>query len=707
VSLARDATAPTPRGKHVALVWTGLAVTYAMVIANIALARANGEPLLDSATYLLAFSLFALVGAFILSRDPRNRIGWFMFGSAIVTIGLAGLCSELFTWSYQRTGASGMTQAFGILNTYGWVFGLLPVVIVFPLLLPDGQLPSRRWRPYVASVLALLVVAAVYVTFTSATVSGSGDATVPNPLYLIRGAPVIDPFFAVAFPLAVAIAVWSVVRRFRRSSGQERQQIKWIAFGMLVVGVGIVVSGWMPDPIGSVLGGLSFAILPISIGVAVLRYRLYDLDLVVRKTVLYAALALFATLVYVAVVALVGSWLGRDSSFLTMIAAVIVAVTFQPVRSRLARLADRVVYGERATPYEVLSEFGERVGATYAADDVLARMARVLGEGVAAARSTVWLRVGDEDRPIATWTAPDTAEPALTTEHRVDVVHSGEVLGALTVSMPQNDPIDPGRQRLVADLAAQAALVLRNVRLTEDLRARLEDLKAAQKRLVSAQDHERRRLERNIHDGAQQQLVALTVKLRLAQGLATKDGARTADMLEQLQSDTTSALEDLRDLARGIYPPLLADQGLPAALEAQARRSVVPIELDIDGVRRYPAEVEAAVYFSILEAVQNVAKYAEATSVRIELRDGDGALRFLVRDDGRGFDASDRTYGSGLQGIADRLEALDGAMDVRSAPGEGTQVRGSVPVETAPTPEPSAKAQPSRTRSDAGSPRSH
>ncbi|MGE5226851.1 MAG: sensor histidine kinase, partial [Planctomycetaceae bacterium] len=183
-----------------------------------------------------------------------------------------------------------------------------------------------------------------------------------------------------------------------------------------------------------------------------------------------------------------------------------------------------------------------------------------------------------------------------------------------------------------------------------------------------------------IHDGAQQQLVALGVKLRLAQSLAPKEGARTAAMLEQLQAETQTALEDLRDLARGIYPPLLADKGLAAALEAQARRSIVPVELDFDGVARYPQAVEAAVYFSVLEALQNVAKYAGATAVRVHLEADDGTLRFEVADDGRGFDAGGQTYGTGLQGIADRLGALDGSLEVRSAPGAGTDVRGTVPV---------------------------
>jgi signal transduction histidine kinase len=240
--------------------------------------------------------------------------------------------------------------------------------------------------------------------------------------------------------------------------------------------------------------------------------------------------------------------------------------------------------------------------------------------------------------------------------------------------------MDPAKEQLVADLASQIGLVLRNVRLTEDLKARLSDLQAAQKRLVTAQDEERRKLERNIHDGAQQQLVALAVKMRLADTLVERDPPAARALLEQLRTETTDTLEDLRDLARGIYPPLLADKGLLAALEAQARKSAVETTVQGDGIGRFDQDVEAAVYFSCLEALQNVAKYANARRVAIRLANGSGRVTFEVRDDGVGFEPEARGMGTGLQGIADRLGALGGTVEVRSAPGAGTTIRGSVPV---------------------------
>jgi signal transduction histidine kinase len=208
----------------------------------------------------------------------------------------------------------------------------------------------------------------------------------------------------------------------------------------------------------------------------------------------------------------------------------------------------------------------------------------------------------------------------------------------------------------------------------------IEALRDSRRRLVTVQDEERRKLERNIHDGAQQQLVALAVQLKLADGLVERDPGKAHDLLEKLRADTNAALEDLRDLARGIYPPLLADQGLPAALEAQARKAAVPTTVEADVVGRFPQEIESAVYFSCLEALQNVAKYAEATRVTIALSNGSGEISFTVTDDGRGFDPSATGYGTGLQGIADRLAAIGGDLAVESTPGTGTTVAGRVRV---------------------------
>jgi len=359
----------------------------------------------------------------------------------------------------------------------------------------------------------------------------------------------------------------------------------------------------------------------------------------------------------------------------------VVAVAVQPARQRARRLANRVVYGRRATPYQVLSDFAQRIGGTYASEDVLLQMAQIVAKGTGADRVVVWLRVDDELRPEAAsdgspQAAPlpvesDAMPPVPGADLSVPVVHRGELLGAISVRMPRGEPLRPTGEQLVADVASQAGLVLSNAGLIEDLRA-------SRQRLVTAQDEARRRLERNIHDGAQQDLVALAINLKLAATTVDDDPAR--QMLGELQAQAAGALENLRDLARGIYPPLLADLGLVAALTAQAAKSPLPVTVDAEGIGRFGQDTEAAVYFCCLEALQNIAKYAQASTARICLQAQNGTLRFTVSDDGTGYDARHTPTGSGLRNMADRLAALGGRLEVRSVPSRGTTVTAHLPV---------------------------
>jgi signal transduction histidine kinase len=599
---------------------------------------------------------------------------------------------------------------FGAIDQPMWI----PVVAIpatfLLLLFPNGHLPSPRWRWFARILGGGLVLIFFVILFSPGPIEGGAIPGVQNPLGLDSLRPFLGPAFAsiLIIPIGAVGSLVSLVQRFRRSTGIERLQLRWLVTAATIVAA--TYSGGVLFSLGGEWTGasttnpewlnvlqtvsvLSFALIPIAIGVSILRYHLFDIDVVINRALLVGALAVFIAVVYVAIVAGVGAVVGGQASpLLSAAAAGVVALAFQPARRRAQRFADRLVYGKRATPYEVLSEFSERVGNTYANDELLPRMARALGEGTGAARADVWVRVGDELRPEAAWPhdadtpsprpAPaDTEEGAVTASSMFEPVrHHGELLGALSMQKRPGESLTATEEKLVRDLAAQAGLVLRNVGLTEDLRDTIEQLRASRQRLVSAQDEERRRLERNLHDGAQQQLVALAVKLRLLEQLVERDPAQARSVAAQLQADTTEALEELRDLARGIYPPLLADKGLVAALESQARKSVVPVEIEAEGVRRYPREAEAAVYFSCLEALQNVAKYASASRATITLSDGDGRLRFEVSDDGVGFDAASRSGGSGLQGIADRLAALDGEIEIRSAPGAGTTVAGALPV---------------------------
>ena len=267
-----------------------------------------------------------------------------------------------------------------------------------------------------------------------------------------------------------------------------------------------------------------------------------------------------------------------------------------------------------------------------------------------------------------------------TADRSVLVRHQGEVLGALTVTKRRGESLTPIEIKLMDDLAHQAGLVLKNVGLTADLQARLVDLRASRQRLVAAQDNERRKLERNLHDGAQQYLVAIKVKLGLVEMLLTKDLKKATTTLQQLKNDADEALETLRDLARGIYPPLLADKGLLTAIQAQARKATLPVTVEADGIGRYPQDTEAALYFCILEALQNIQKYAQATSAKVRLREEGDHLCIEIADDGCGFDVSVTIRGNGLTNMEDRLAALGGGLQIESTRGVGTTLRATVPA---------------------------
>jgi signal transduction histidine kinase len=309
----------------------------------------------------------------------------------------------------------------------------------------------------------------------------------------------------------------------------------------------------------------------------------------------------------------------------------------------------------------------------------------VIAEATGATHVEIWLESVGELRPAATWPS-DGIQPARDWRAE-DIRYQDEVLGQIRVWTAPGQPLRPAEENLLADLASQTGLVIRNLSLTGELEARVselsvraQELQESRMRIVRAHDAERRRLERNIHDGAQQHLVALAVKLRLAGATAAKDPQRAADQLSELRDQTDLALTTLLDLATGIYPSVLEEQGIGAALAVQGRAAGVPLSVDSEGVDRLPIEIEAAVYFVCLEAMQNAAKYARATRVRVRLARDDDGLSFQVEDDGIGFDAGTMQTGTGLQNMRDRLAAFGGDVAITSAPGGGTTVSGRLRV---------------------------
>lgn len=677
------------------LPWTLVGLVAALVAGRVALGAYTGS-LTDNGGYFYAAVSFFLVGTFVLSgtfivsRQPRNTIGWILIGIALMG------AFALFVADYATYGLRTRPGSLPAATWAAWFdrWDIVPALASFIplfLLFPDGRLPSRRWRPVLWVAVGAIALATLSFALTPGPMTGAfadlAEAHVVNPLGLGRFGGVVAAVSGItgAVTLVSAFAaVASLVVRFRSRTGDERQQVKWLAFvgvAFVVVFVAIIaVTSVFPenshanDVVGDVGFGVLFVLLAVGIpaacAIAVLRYRLYDIDVVINKTVVFGSLAAFITAVYVAIVVGIGAVIGssgKPNLGLSILATAVVAVAFQPARERVQRFANRLVYGDRATPYEVLAGFVRRVGGTYAAEEVLPRMARALAEATGAERAGVWLRLDGTVRPEAFW--PETEHPVVQALRLADgklpplpdaslslaVRDRGDLLGALSVTKRPGEPLTSTEEKLVADLAGQAGLVLRNVGLTEELLVRLEEIERSRARIVTAEEEERQRIEERIREGTRRELEAIRIAL---DGVLTRPpGDAALVRLEEIAERTTRALESLRDVARGIYPPVLADKGLVAALEAQARRSAVPVTVDATEIERFDRDVESAIYFCCTEAMRR-AEHAGATSVRLSLRTDAHHVVFDVE--------MDAVLPDALPDVEDRVAALDGTIAIRT-----------------------------------------
>jgi signal transduction histidine kinase len=654
--------------------------------------------------------LYATLGALVVRR-AGNVIGWFLLGNGAV-LAVNAAASAYAVLGITHPGTLPAPELVGLLAE--WIFVPVFAALVFMLgLFPSGTLPSPRWRPFAA--LALLATALAMAGFVvhprliALPAPGGASLTVANPLGIESLGPVLSTVLpgtlnslGVVGTVLLAGAFVSLVVRYRSGGRVVRQQIKWITLAAVALVVcqvaallGAAATGTGSNPVTIAAFAATPVIvlfgIPALITVAILKHGLYEVDVIINRALRYGLLSAALTAIYVGIVVGIGTLAGyAGGPLLTAAAALAIAVLFQPLRRRAQLLANRIVYGQRATPYQVLADFAEDMAGQLDADAALERMASVLAGATGAVRVEVWVRVGPQLRPRVTW-PPGSAPPAavpLTGGDRlpefgatraIAVRHTDELLGALTLEKPRNEPVSAAEDKLLAHLASQAGLVLRNVRLTAELQATIDDLRASRRRLVRAQDEERQRIERNLHDGAQQQLVALAIQLAVLDD-AADDPAEVRQLTGDLKDGLHAALDDLRALARGIYPPLLADQGLGAAVRAQAARVPLPVRVEADGIGRYRRDAEATAYFCILEALQNVAKYARASCTKVALSCPDGHLEFTVTDDGDGFDTAQPTPGTGLQGMADRLAAAGGTLAIRSAPGLGTTISGRLPA---------------------------
>ncbi len=692
ISSLRPGTGGAGRGMVAGLCLLGLVV--AVLVAG---GFALGVQLGNVHNGLLGAS-FTAVGVFVALRRPDNRMArlFMAFGSA----------SAIMFFGRQY-GAHAAAHPGSHLPAAVWVawLGVWPLALVIVLStvtivsFPDGRLPSQRWRP----VVAALVVAGAGLALVSAlwpVEYGADSLSVAPPFRLAGYATAFrwwNPIRANVYLLDQLAFVVGVVVRFRRARGEEVEQLKWLVYAV-TIGIAVMLFDWFV--LGSPrLGLLLLPAIPVAAGAAILRYRLYDIDLVINKTLVVGGLAGLITGVYVAVVVGIGSLLGlngRPNLGLSLVATAVVAVAFAPARQRVQQLANRLVFGHRVTPYEALARLSAQLSGQSQRSELLAGVVASLAEGVGAGEATLW--VGSEAAlvPVASWPPPANTAPAVAPSdmaslqyrdrtHVRPVCHQGELRGAITLTKPAGEQLSATEDRLLSDLVAQAGLVIENVGLTSELEARLnqisaqaDELRAAAKRIVAAQDEARRRIERDLHDGAQQQLVTLALHLQALSDKAVVAGAGDLGPdIDHARRQLSQALVELREMARGIHPSILTDEGLEAALGFLAERSPVAVQLNMDLPRRLPPEVEATAYFVVCEALTNAAKHAEASSVTVSASIDGRRLHIKVVDHGRG--GADGHWGSGLQGLTDRLATLDGHLKVSSAAGAGTRLHADIP----------------------------
>lgn len=668
------------------------AVLGALAALGLAAASLTGDELVAGDWVRAALVAAWALSAAILAARGSTRLAAVAAGAAVV----GGACA-----------ATASSSDLAMLHALG--ASLVPAVALhLELVVPNGELarPSHR-----------TLVLAGYVLGAAAGLGlGAADRVPAVP--------------AVAASVIGALLVGLPVthQRYRTSTGTARQRLQLIGCATaIIVEVALVVAALRLLVDWPALAGESAAaataLIPIAIAAGTSVKISRNVDRLLVHTVSATGLTAVVVLVYLVIVIGLGRSPADDERtllVLSMVAAAVASIAYVPARERLAESANRLVYGERHPPDEVLRTWGSRLSRSIPMDELLLQLAESLRKVLVLRRAEIWtgtpdrlelavsvpdrsappLLLGPKEQPVVTragvtgnaWLEvwlPSLLEGRAPSQLRVaPAAHSGTLLGLLVVERAADgDQFTDEDDRVLTELARQVGLALHNVQLDsalqeslENLRQANDDLRASRARIVATGDAERRKIERNLHDGAQQHLVALAVNLRLTKDMLSDDPEGAAEMLDALADAVKETIQELRDLAHGIYPPLLMDSGLPEALRAAANRSPLAVTVDADDVGRHGSEVEAAVYFCCLEALQNAGKHAPQSEVTITVQETDGQLRFEVTDNGPGFDAAAARGGHGFTNMSDRLGAIGGTVDWRSAPGQGTTIAGSIPL---------------------------
>jgi len=622
---------------------------------------------------LLSGPPMILAAGILLWRRPGNPIGGLLMIAALGTVVLPTVLEIPTMLRFEQVGTEPwMWAPIWAAQTLRLV-GVAAAAIMLARL-PDGMAARyERWLLALGAGAVLLPMASLVTNpfVAPQAFAFAGVGRVASPAYISALGP-LGPGVTAAADLAyllVIVGIAALLARYRRASSHEQHHLRWV----LMAGVVAVLSGAVPAllaetgmfpvfehdlvAVGTFLPTL---MLPLSVAAAVLEPRWIDIDLVIRRSFVYGTLSLLILAVYIAGAAAVGVTAGAELPLeLVVLLTVAATIVLQPVRTRLQRLADRWVFGAPPTRYGALADFGSTVQDSTDPSELVDHLAETAHRALRLRWATATVN-GLGSRTVG----DRTGRPAVV----LDVRHRGSVFGRLECSTPVDGDLDAAGITVLGALAGQAGLAIANARLAT--------------RIVEAQEGERRRIERNLHDGAQQALVALIARLGVARS-RVEAGTLDVAAVDQLQAATRQILADVRELAQGIHPSIVADGGILAAVEE--RCSSLPIEVTVDAPRglrreRFAAQIEGAAYFLVAEALANVLKHARATHATVTLARRDGRLSLSVADDGAGFDPS-ATERRGLAGLEDRFAALGGVVHIASRPGAGTRLTASLPVE--------------------------
>ena len=655
------------------LAWAAVAVTTIVTFGTAVLAVMGRDVSLLLVPQPLAF---AWMGAVLLARRPGHPMG-----PLLCLIGLTDALSMVpFAYARYTIVHSPGALPFGNATLWMCTWAFAPATsligLVLPLVFPEGRLLSPRWRPALWVALAFIPLSVAGYAFIPQTM-GSLFRNLPDPYTMPR----LNTLFlviqglAVACGLAAAIAATaSVTLRWRRADRIRRQQLKWFLAVLPVMAASIIATVITPGPISLGVGLIAGTLLPMAIGIAVLRYRLYEIDILLNRAVLYGSLTAGVAGVYLAVVVVARTLFGVQGRGLAVqvVATVVAAAALWPLHDRVQRRVDRLFYGDRGAPYEALARLGRRVEVAADTETALNSVVKTIADSLRLPYVALELRLSDGWSPAAAYgEVPSQVVAFPLTSQR-------ETVGRLLVgTRSPGEQLGPDDERLLADLARQAGPATHAVALRRAL-------DASRAGLVTAQEEERRRLRRDLHDGLGPTLAGLTLGLDTARARSAGQ-PELQELLGKLKAETQRAVTDVRRIVYGLRPPALDEFGLVGSLREEVGRlqyeaPALTVTLDApgDGLADLPAAVEVACYRIVTEALTNVTRHAQASRCSVQIRFGRD-LDVEVRDDGVGLPEGWRA-GVGVASMRERVTELGGELVIEPSLPHGTRINARLPA---------------------------